>query len=173
MKLDKTKIARVARQRTSNHTRRFVLRLLPAAVVFILVGVARDQRIWAAGENIAGANKDVPRLRPGLLEALKRRATFTRAHRGPVSAPVDGNAANSSDFAAGWHAEDRIYFAWHQENDRVVLAAFKPSGEIALAPQAIGRGRWPRLAVDGNRVAVAWSNSEGGNVVVRLNDGRH
>jgi hypothetical protein len=115
----------------------------------------------------AGEASAAPQLRLGLLEAVQRRASFTRTHRGPFAAPLDGSAADSADAAAAYHAGDRVCFAWHQDG-LVLFAAFDPAGETVAEPQAIGEGRWPRLAVDGERTAVAWSRGDG--FVVRLLD---
>ena len=88
-------------------------------------------------------------LRPGLLEALQRRASFTRAHRGAFAAVLEGDEADSGDAAAEWHAGDRVCFAWHQEKDAIAFAAFDPHGEVLLArpghrqgPLAARRRRW-------------------------------
>jgi len=109
-------------------------------------------------------------LRFGLLEALEYRARFTRAHRGPFAAPIEGDAEDSSPYAASWHAGDRMYFAWHQPQDHVVLAAFDLRGVAVMKPAIVGKGRWPRLAVDGQRVALAWAGAK--DFVVRVHDGK-
>jgi hypothetical protein len=159
-----------------------------ALVAFVLVlvglqiyagpsdGVARAQGSGtptpAPTETAIPAPTPQLRLRLGLLEALQRRATFTRDHRGPFAAPVEGDGPDSSAVAAGWHAADRVYFAWHQRQDEIVFAAFDPRGEVVAAPQIIGWGRWPRIAADGKRVAVAWSRPGSlGGLYGRLYDG--
>ena len=38
-------------------------------------------------------------IRPGLMQALQHRATFTRAHRGPFANQLDGNLVESTDYA--------------------------------------------------------------------------
>ena len=106
----------------------------------LLVSQAADQRI---------------QIRPGLLEALQRRASFTRSHRGPFASPTTGDTADSSPTPAAWHAGDRVLFAWHQ-HDQIIFAAFDPRGQTLVSPQAIGSGRWPTLTVDGDRAAVCW-----------------
>ncbi len=108
------------------------------------------------------------RLRPGLLEALGRRASFTRDCRGPFAAPVEGDSADSSDRAACWHDGGRVFFAWHQ-NEEIFFAAFDPRGQVAMPPQVLGQGRWPRLAAGGKNTAVAWSR--GDDSVVRRHQG--
>ncbi|MBI4583751.1 MAG: hypothetical protein HY717_06985 [Planctomycetes bacterium] len=108
------------------------------------------------------------RLRPGLLEALGRRASFTRDCRGPFASPVEGDAADSSDRAACWHDGDRVSFAWHQ-NEEIFFAVFDPRGQAVLAPQVLGQGRWPRLAAGGKSTAAAWSRGDGS--VVRRREG--
>jgi hypothetical protein len=112
-------------------------------------------------------------IRMGLLQAIQRRATFTRAHRGGVSSPLEGTEADSSDFAASWYTADRIYFVWHQHQDEVIFTALDPSGGIVNPPRLIGHGRWPRVAGDGNRIAVGWLSSDGKSFGVRLKDGNH
>lgn len=84
--------------------------------------------------------------------------------------PTEGDATDSSDTAADWHAGDRVSFAWHHEKDGVVFAAFDPRGEVVMEAQVIGKGRWPRLTADGKRTAVAWSSGDG--FVVRVHDGK-
>ena len=111
-------------------------------------------------------------MRIGLLEAIERRASFTRAQRGLFSSPVDGNAKESSDAPAAWHAEDHVYFAWHQDMDEVVFTSLDQSGKVLLEPQVIGKGRWPRLTGDGIRVAVVWGSPSGNDFIVRLNEGK-
>jgi hypothetical protein len=108
--------------------------------------------------------------RLGLLEALQRRASFTRAHRGPFAAALDGDAADSAAIAAGWHAGDRVCFAWHQACDEVVFAACDARGDVLTEPHILGKGRWPRLTADGKRTAVAWAGAK--SFTVRLNDGK-
>ena len=115
---------------------------------------------------------DPPQIRPGLVQALQRRASFTRAHRGPFAARLDGDLGDSAAVAGGWHAGDRVYFAWHQQGDQIVFVAFNPAGQIVLEPHVIGKGRWPRIAADGGRVAVAWNSSTGEGFVVRVHDGK-
>ena len=110
-------------------------------------------------------------IRPGLMQALQHRATFTRAHRGPFANQLDGNLVESTDYAAGWHAGNHVYFAWHQRGDSIVFASFNPAGKIEIEPQEIGKGRWPRIAADGDRVAVAWISPDGSNFIVRFHDG--
>ena len=105
---------------------------------------------------------------PGLLEALQRRASFTRAHRGPFAAALAGDPIDSSDTAAGWHAGDRVCFVWHQQ-DKIAFAAFDPRGEVLMEPQLIGKGRWPRVTADGKRTAIAWDRGDGS--FVRIHDG--
>src|SRR5262249_29694548 len=56
-------------------------------------------------------------LRAGLFAALQRRASFSREHRGAFAARFEGDDADSSDFAAGWHQGERVCFAWHQNTD--------------------------------------------------------
>jgi PKD repeat protein len=120
-------------------------------------------------ERREGPMADVPPMRPGLLEALQRRVSFTRAHRGAFAAILEGDATDSSDTAAGWHAGDRVCFAWHQQ-DQIAFTSFEPLGGVVMEPQVIGKGRWPRLTTDGKRTAVAWSRDDGS--VVRVHDGK-
>jgi len=63
-----------------------------------------------------------------------------------------------------------VYFAWHQQKDRVVFAAFDLRGDVVMEPAIVGKGRWPRLTVDGQRVALAWAGAK--NFVVRVHDGK-
>ena len=107
-------------------------------------------------------------LRPGLLEALQRRSSFTRAHRGAFAAVLDGTIDDSSDTAAAWHAGDRVCFVWHQQ-DKIAFAAFDLRGEVLMEPQVIGKGRWPRVTAEGKRTAVAWDRGDGS--FVRIHDG--
>lgn len=109
-------------------------------------------------------------VHPGFLEALQHRASFTRAHRGPLAGALDGDLADSSDTPVGFHTGDRVCFAWHHSKDQIVFAAFDPRGEVLMAPQVIGKGRWPRLAADDKRAAVTWSRGDG--FVVRLLEGK-
>jgi hypothetical protein len=132
-------------------------------------GVELEAAVQAT-ETSRETNSLEPRLRWGLLEALQRRAGFTRSHRGPFAAPAEGNSTDSSAMASGWHAGDRVYFAWHQQKDDIICAAFGLRGEVLAAPRIIGKGRWPRLAADGKRVAAAWSHSN--DFIVRLYDGK-
>jgi hypothetical protein len=111
-------------------------------------------------------------LRAGLLEALKRRAAFTRSHRGKVSGRFTGSEEESSAFAVGWHTEFGTSFVWHQDQDHVMLAKFNQKGASMLEPHVIGSGRWPRIVGDGDRVAVGWVSTDGKNFVVRVNDGK-
>jgi hypothetical protein len=120
-----------------------------------------------AGLGLAGAD-----LRPGLTEALQRRVSFTRLHRGPLAAQLEGASTDSRDFAAAWHIGERVYFAWHQQKDQVIFAAFDRAGKVVSEPQVIGKGRWPRIAAEGNRAAIAWGGPDGSNFVVRVNDGK-
>ena len=98
----------------------------------------------------------IPRMRAGLAEALSYRAAFSRAHRGPYAASAGGDADDSSDVAAGWHAGERVAFVWHQQKDRVVCIAFDKTGHLAVKPAVVGAGRWPRVTAEGGRIAVAW-----------------
>src|SRR5439155_1532886 len=77
------------------------------------------------------------------------RAAFSRAHRGPYAASVGGDADDSSDVAAGWHAGERVVFAWHQRKDRVVCIAFDKAGHVAVKPAVLGAGRWPHVTAEG------------------------
>jgi PKD repeat protein len=108
-------------------------------------------------------------LRIGLLQALQRRASFSREHRGPLAASFTGETGSSEAFAASFHAGDRILFAWHQNNDQVVFAAFNPLGEGVMEPQVLGNGRWPQVTADDNRTAVGWETDAG--FLVRVHDG--
>ncbi|MCI0560923.1 MAG: hypothetical protein MN733_20755, partial [Nitrososphaera sp.] len=126
--------------------------------------------ILGTEQSVDSSNLERIRIRPGLLEALQRRACFTRAHRRPFSAPLEGPAVNSSDFAWGWNAGDRVLFTWHQEKEKIVFASFDHRGEVLMEPQAIGTGRWPRLTTDRQRTAVAWRSGDG--FTVRLHDGQ-
>jgi PKD repeat protein len=121
----------------------------------------------AAGE--LGSILSWRQLRPGLLEALQCRANFSRAHRGAFAGIQEGDVTNSSDTAAGWHAGERVCFAWHHQN-KIAFAAFDPRGEVVMEPQVMGKGRWPRVTADGKRSAVAWSRDDG--FVVRVHDGK-
>jgi len=138
----------------------------------ILLEEAEESRNWASEVERIAALPPGSEFRMGLPEALQRRASFTRMHRGPFAAQVEGDVADSSDSSIGWHAGDRVYFAWHQDGDQVVLAAFDPAGKAVSEPQVIGTGRWPRIVADGQRVAVAWNSPAGDIFVVRLNDGK-
>lgn len=111
------------------------------------------------------------KLRPGLLEALQRRAGFSRDHRGPFAARLAGEPDDVADFANGHRSSDRVLLAWHQQNNNVVFAAFDPRGETVIAPHVIGKGRWPRLAADRQRTAVAFLGVDG--FVVRVHDGEN
>ena len=138
---------------------------------------AMEQMAEIAAERIAqsgpfASETDTPLLRPGLRESLRRRATFTRSHRGGLAAPLVISGADYSAFAASVHTDDRMYFAWHQDNDQVVFAGFDAAGKVVSEPQVIGKGRWPRFAADGNRVAVGWNSRDGSNSTVRLDDGK-
>ncbi|MDX1486707.1 MAG: hypothetical protein R3268_00800 [Acidiferrobacterales bacterium] len=111
------------------------------------------------------------KLPSGLAKALLRRASFSRTHRGSFAKPLEGRAHNSSDMAASWHTGERVLFAWHQRANQVVFTAFDPRGETLINPQEIGTGRWPRLAANGQRTAVAFEGEEG--FIVRLHDGQN
>ncbi len=110
------------------------------------------------------------RLRPGFLEALGRRASFTRHHRGPFSAPASGadGLANSANNAAGFHAGNRVCFAWHN-NNHIMFAVCSNDGQIEADPLTIGTGRWPRLAASEKQTAVLWQH--GSRHVIRIHDG--
>lgn len=108
-------------------------------------------------------------LRPGLLEALQRRASFTRAHRGPLATVMEGEAEDSSDVAAGWYAADRVWFAWHQDNT-IWCASFDPRGDVLQEPRPIGTGRWPRIAAAANRMAISWQAGSGSAVRTCIQD---
>jgi hypothetical protein len=114
----------------------------------------------------------VPTRPPRLVDALQRRASFTRLQRGALASEWQGNSYDSSAYAAVWYTDKRIDAVWHQSRDQVLFAAFDSAGKLALAPQVIGRGRWPRLAADGDRVAVSWGGPDGNSSIVRLNDGK-
>ena len=105
---------------------------------------------------------------PWQLEALARRASFTRAHRGAFAAPLDGDAADSHAHPSGWHAGDRVVYAWHAK-DQVYAAVFEPNGTIIGESVRLGEGRWPRVTADARRTAVAWRR--GAAFVVRVHDG--
>src|SRR5207237_1151805 len=60
-------------------------------------------------------------------------------------------------------------FAWHQDKDQVAIALFDARGKVLQDPLVIGKGRWPRLAVDGQRTAVAWE--QGKDSKVRIHTG--
>lgn len=107
-------------------------------------------------------------LRAGFMEALGRRAGFTRRHRGAFAAPLSGSAGDSSAAPAGWHAGDRVLFAWHQD-DSLHHAAFDVAGRPVGEVQALGAGRWPRIIANERLSAVAWV--QGDTVAVRLHDG--
>jgi hypothetical protein len=122
---------------------------------------AQEQRAPSA----EGADDDED-LRPGLVQALGRRASFTRAHRGALAAPLDGAETDSSDTPAAWYTAQEVWFAWHQDNV-VWSAGFDSRGNVRHAPRPIGKGRWPRLAANGDRVAIAWLTDDGASVRVR------
>ncbi|HUF79511.1 MAG TPA: hypothetical protein VMN03_00125, partial [Burkholderiales bacterium] len=107
-------------------------------------------------------------LRPGLTDALARRASFSRRHVGSFAAPRAGNGMASASAPASWHSGDRVDFAWHQGED-VVFARFDRAGNVVIAPQPIGRGQWPQVSSDGAHAAVAWSGAE--QTIVRIHDG--
>jgi PKD repeat protein len=130
--------------------------------------LSRRMRTVAQANGDATSSFSQEHLRPGLLEALQRRASFTRAHRGAFAAVLDGPIDDSSDTAAGWHAGDCVSFVWHQQ-DKIAFAAFDPRGEVLMEPQVIGKGCWPRITTDGKRTAVAWDRGDGS--VVRVHDG--
>jgi hypothetical protein len=104
-----------------------------------------------------------------LREALQRRAGFSRVHRGPFAAQTDGDLDTSAAQAAGYHAGDRVVFAWHRDTDQVVFAAVDPLGAMVMDPEAIGIGRWPRVTAGGDSTAVAWETDHG--FAVRIHDG--
>lgn len=124
-----------------------------------------------AGDDAVGLDAPEPQMRPGLLQALERRAMFTRTHRGPLPSPSQRrNDLDSSDQPAGWHTGQRVFFAWNDAARQVWLASCDARGATPSEVWALGIGYWPRLAVDGERVAVLW-RAEGGEVV-RVYDGR-
>jgi hypothetical protein len=106
--------------------------------------------------------------RIGLVEALRYRALFSRQHRGPYASPVTGKEDDASGMASGWRAGERTAFAWHQDHDQVAAVIFDNTGEIVQPPLVIGKGRWPRVTVDGTRTAVAFAQD--GETKVRLHD---
>lgn len=108
-------------------------------------------------------------LRPGLLEAMARRAGFTRNHRGAFASPRGGDAADSSDSPAAYHGGERVWLAWHMQ-DRIVAAWFSPNGQIGMDPQFIGTGRRPQIAAFKDKAAVAWEQRE--RTIVRLHTGK-
>ncbi len=107
-------------------------------------------------------------LRPGFIEALGRRAAFTRRHRGAFAAPLDGDAHDSSDAPAGYHAGDRVLFAWHHRDGTIGCATFDTAGRQVGGLQAFGGGRWPRVAVQRGRSAIA--SVDDNNLAVRIHD---
>jgi len=107
--------------------------------------------------------------RSGFVETLGRRAAFTRRHRGAFAAPLDGALNDSSGVPAAWHAGDRVLFTWHRA-DTIGFAAFDAAGRPIGELQALGAGRWPRIAADGRRHAVAWVQDD--SVAVRTHDGQ-
>ncbi len=108
-------------------------------------------------------------LRPGLLECLQRRATFSRAHRGAYAAPIHRSTDLSSENPSAWHNDDRVCFAWHHEDSAIVVVMFDGRGEEMFPPQVLGEGRWPRVTADGRRTAVAWQSDD--RFIVRVHDG--
>jgi hypothetical protein len=147
----------------------------PPAPAPTFVGQDRDDPpVLCCGNQPQGGKAaqaaDKRELRTGLIEALQRRATFTRAHRGALAGKLAGDEADSSAVAFGWHQGERVCFAWHRADDQVVFISFDGRGEIVVPPQIIGTGRWPRLTADGAATAVAWESDEG--FVVRIHDGK-
>ncbi|MBI3410640.1 MAG: DUF4329 domain-containing protein [Planctomycetes bacterium] len=98
--------------------------------------------------------------RIGLLEALRYRAVFSRLHRGLFACASAGNLDDSSSVAAGWHAGERVSFAWHQDQDQIAVAIFDSQGKSVQEPLVVGKGRWPYVAGEGKRVAVAWEQEK-------------
>jgi hypothetical protein len=144
-----------------------------------LIRMLRMAESAALGYEFPGrtnSNVDDSALAPsphaGFLQRLQRRESFTRSHRGWLAAPIEGNTADSSTSSASFYSERLAFFAWHEFGNYVVAAGLDLVGKIVLGPQVIGKGRWPRLAADGNRVAVAWSSTDGKGFIVRLNEGK-
>jgi hypothetical protein len=157
---------RVGRPRTT--ARRMVLFVL--AAVFALSPQAESAPASIAVPTAQGEiTLETPTLRPGLLAALQRRASFTRALRGPVATQLEGDADDSSAVAASVYTDERVYSAWHHNGNQIVFAAFSPQGDVVVQPQVVGFGRWPRLASDGKQLAMAWYFADA--VLVRTYDG--
>ena len=119
--------------------------------------------VWQLEAGDESPGKEAIRLRPGLLEALQRRAGFTRTQQGPMAALRTGDMQDSDPHPASWHAGDRTYFAWHR-GEQIVFAGFSAAGEVLFPPQVIGDGRWPTIAGDGNQLAIAWQTGNGSAV---------
>ena len=100
------------------------------------------------GQSVSGAFGS----RAEMLEVLRRRASFTRSHRGSFAVPVEGSISDSSASVASFYTDDHVYLAWHQQSDQIVFAAFDAAGKVALEPHVIGKGRWPRMTADGHLV---------------------
>jgi len=141
------------------------------AIPLLVAGVQQGNALASVKGQVRAASEQ-PEARIGLLEALQRRASFTRSHRGPLASPLDGYSGDSTDMAAGWHAGERVYFAWHQQSDQVVFAAFAIGGKPVSPSERLGKGRWPRVVEEGNRVAVAWSAPDANKFIVRVNEGK-
>lgn len=117
--------------------------------------------------------KPIPelKLRPGLLEAMAYRASFSRHHRGAYSSPsmaLPGNSTSesSADSPAYFHVGHKVFVAWHLKG-QIVFAEFSASGDRLGEPMVIGQGLWPRIAAHQDSVAVAWQTQTGFQVRVK------
>ena len=107
-------------------------------------------------------------LSPGFLNTLGRRAAFTRRHRGAFAAPIDGDAGDTRDAPAAYHAGDRVLFAWHQRDGSINSATFDTAGR-QLGELYSFAGRWPRIAAHQKMSAIA--SIDAAILSVRIHDG--